>query len=391
MLDKLITDIQPIADLKSLYLETFLNHTSKVSKISDLSVLNAHAFAIAKIIQKDTKDVAIIESQIFPELSSGVYLDNAAKLTGVGSRLSASGSSTYVLVNADPGTVYIPGVSLFVSNQGVTFNMSEVVIIGNNGYDYIPIRSSSIGANTNVGALSIISIVNPPTGHINCVNEYTAIGGRDEENDQDFKSRISKFSQFAAIGTYERVLTNLQILFNDVLSIRRSGSTEDSKSLLTVISCTGKNYSEDELRNFENIISDYLSISDVNDQAGVLGIKFQNVQWQPVGGVNGMDFRVEINNNYSEIDVRKAIQFNLTKFLNFKLWNNPKVEWDDLLSIVKNTKGVKYVPDEYFNPNSDSVLERHKLPRVLKFIMRDMKGNILFNSNNSILPIYYNQ
>jgi len=123
MLDKLLTEVLTIADLKSLYIESFLNHTTKVSKISDLSVLNAHAFGIAKVFQKDLKDTAILESQIFPELSSGSYLDNAAKLVGVDSRLSASVSSTYVLVYADPATVYVPGESIFVSNQGVTFNI----------------------------------------------------------------------------------------------------------------------------------------------------------------------------------------------------------------------------------------------------------------------------
>lgn len=389
MLDKLLTEVLTIADLKALYAETFLNHTSKISKISDLSVLNAHTFGVAKVFQKDLKDTAIIESQIFPELSSGDYLNNAAKLVGNSPRLDASGSSTFILVYAEPATIYIPGDSLFVSNQGVNFNITDVVIVGNNGYAYIPVRSSSVGVNTNVSAFSINRIINPPIGHINCTNEYEATGGRDEENDEDFKSRISQFHQFAAKNSKSNLLVNLQVVDPLILDIRRAGYTEDGKILFSIVTCNGKSYTQDELNSLESNLNRYMALSDVDDQAGVLGIKLQNIEWQQVGGSNGVDFRIDILPGFSEVDVRKNIQIQLTKYFDFRFFEKDRVEWDDLLQIIKNTKGVKYIPDEFFSPNTDVSVERYKIPRVIKFIMRDMLGNILFNNNNSILPIYY--
>ena len=391
MLDKLLTEVLTIADLKSLYIETFLNHTTKVSKISDLSVLNAHAFGIAKVFQKDLKDTAILESQIFPELSSGSYLDNAAKLVGVDSRLSASVSSTYVLVYADPATVYVPGESIFVSNQGVTFNIVSVVIVGDNGYAYIPVRSSSVGKNANVSAFSINQILNPPLGHLYCTNEYEAIGGRDLESDEDFKTRISMFKDFAANGSLNNLLTNLNLIDSDILQIRKSGYSEDGKVLLSLVTCNGKWYSDDELLMFENELSSILNITDTNDQAGILGIKLQNIEWHEVGGASGLDFRVDIMSGYSDVEIRRNIQIQLTKYFDFRYFNKSRVEWDDLLQIIKNTKGIKYVPDEFFSPNTDSLIEKYKLPRIVKFVMRDMTGNILFDNNNSILPIYYDR
>lgn len=389
MLDKLLTEVLTIADLKSLYVETFLNHTSKVSKISDLSVLNAHAFGIAKIFQKDLKDTAILESQIFPELSSNGYLDNAAKLVGVDSRLTASGSSTHVLVYADPATVYVPGDSIFVSNQGVTFNIVSVVIVGSNGYAYIPVRSSSVGSNTNVNALSINQILNPPLGHLYCTNEYEATGGRDNENDEDFKVRISMFREFSAKGSFSNLLSNLNTLDSDILGIRKSGYTEDGKIIISIVTCNGKWYSDDELSSFESQLSSFMNISDVDDQAGVLGIKLQNIGWHIVGGASGVDFRLDIMSGYSDVDIRRSIQIQLTKYFDFRYFDKNKVEWDDLLQIVKNIKGVKYVPDEFFLPNVDTEIEKYKLPRIVKFVMRDMTGSILYDNNDSILPIYY--
>lgn len=93
-----------ISFLKNLWVETFLNKTDKVSDITDNSVLNAAAYATAKVAQKAIKDVAIVEAQIFPETAAGDYLDRAASLFGVTARYGALGSSTYIRVYAEPGT-----------------------------------------------------------------------------------------------------------------------------------------------------------------------------------------------------------------------------------------------------------------------------------------------
>lgn len=389
MVDKLITEIQTIAELKALYLETFLNHTNKVSKISDLSVLNAHSFGIAKIFQKDLKDAAIIESQIFPELSSGTYLDNAAKLVGAISRLSAAGSATYVLVYADPNTVYTPGESTFTSNQGIVFNILELTIVGTNGYAYIPVRSVSVGANTNVDSFTINRITSAPIGHIACTNEYAATGGRDAENDTDFKLRISTFQQFAAKSSHDNLLTNLRMLNANILDIKRVGYDDYGKILISIIACNGMAFSQDELSMFESQLSDFMTLSDIDNQAGVIGVKLQNIEWHFVGGNSGIDFRIDIAPGYVESVVRKNIQIQLTKYFDFRFWNRTTIEWDDLLQMIKNTQGVRYVPDEYFLPHIDNGISSYALPRIKKFIMRTMSGSILYNNDNTILPIYY--
>ena len=390
MVDKLLTNILPITDLKELFIETLLNHTSKISKISDLSVVNATAFGVSKIFQKNLKDVAILESQVFPELSSGTYLDNAAKLVGSIQRLSASGSSTFVLVIAEPATVYVPGESSFTSNQGVAFSITELTIVGDNGYAYIPVRSYSVGVNTNVNALTINSITSPPIGHLSCTNEYSATGSRDAENDEDFKLRISTFSQFAAKSNFDNMIDNLRTLDADILDIKRAGYTEDGQIKLNIVTCNGKSFTADELNAFENQLSSFMSLSDVDEQSGVLGVKLGNIEWHSVGGASGVDFRIDLQSGYSETDVRKAIQIQMTKYFDFRFWTKTKIEWDDLLQIVKSTAGVKYVPDEYFLPHVDTSVAPTKLPRVIKFVMRDMLGNILYDNNSSILPIYYN-
>ena len=391
-MNNLITNILTLSDIKNLYVETFLNNTNKVSKITDLSVLNAHAFAIAKLLQKDLKETAIVESQLFPQLSSGSYLDSAAKYIGGVSRLQATGSYTYVRVNADSGTQYIPGVSTFTSNNGIQFEMIEPSYVGVNGYTYIQVRSTTLGSNTNVDPLTINKVINPPVGHLNCTNEYASNGGRDTESDEDFKIRLSTFGNLVAKETQLSILENLKLNDNRILKLVRNGFTDSGKISFGIVTCNGVGFTTQELKSLENKLSNFVSISDLNQQGQNIGIELLNKSYLEID----VDFRLSIVDGFTEEEVRKSIQINLTKYFHFNRWFS-KVEWDDLLEVVKSTSGVSYVPDEFFGicknggtaSSSDIVLSKLDIPRIKGFIMKDISGDILFKSNNNILPVYY--
>ena len=389
---KLLTKISPVSETKALVVETIMNNTDKISKITDLSVVNANAFAMAKLLQKDLKETAILESQITPELSSGTYLDNAAKLVGNSVRLGSTGSSTSVYVIAVRGTQYLTGEHVFTSTQGIQFNVTEVVTIDDNGYGYVPVISLTSGLNTNVDAMTINSISPTPTGHISCTNEYMATGGRDVETDEEFKIRISTFNNFAANGTLSKILENLQLLDTRILFLINQGRNDSGQIELSIVTNNGITYLDDELRQLEANLSEFVNLSDLNIQGGNIGIRLINTDWYYVGGgtYGNFDFRVDIYSGYDEDVVRRSIQLALTKYLDFRFWTATKIEWDNLLQIVKGINGVKYVPDEYFNPSVDEIIPTGKLPRIMKFIMRDMDGAILYNNNSALLPIYYN-
>ena len=109
-----------------------------------------------------------------------------------------------------------------------------------------------------------------------------------------------------------------------------------------------------------------------------------------MGSERGLDFRVQLQPDYDVSTVRQNIQVNLTKYLDFRFWTPGKiVEWDDLLDIVKKTDGVKYVPDEYFFPYYDQQVPANQLPRIRGFVMRDQDGNILYDSDSNLSPLFY--
>lgn len=389
-----------ISFLKSLWVETFLNKTDRVSDISDNSVLNGVAYANAKVAQKCLKDIAIVEAQVFPEMASGEYLDRAAQLFGVSPRQGALGSSTYVRVFTD-GTqdvTYTAGTNTFVNNDGVRFQIEETVTIpAEVGYGYVKVRSESIGSFTNVDANTIVNIVPVPQGHLECTNEYFAEGGRDEEDDEMFRLRILNHQNIYSVATLEKLVQVFRNIDSRILKIMYVGVEEDSFLHIQVVTQNGQDLTQEELDSLLEQATPYFGIGDLIVSGGIMGIVLENATWYEVGGNTGIDFRCELVPGYEVATVRKNIQIGLSKYLDFRYWEaGQKVEWDDLLEIVKNTEGVKYVSSEWFRPNTDETVSEFMLPRVKKFRMRDMNGIIMLDegtdfemSFDDFAPVYY--
>lgn len=378
-----------ITNLKNLFIEMFLDKTAKVSNVADGSVVNATAFGVAKVAQKAMKDIAIKEAQIFPDTATGVYLDKAAALYGVSPRKGALGSSTYIRVSANPGTVYDTSVT-FVNKNGIRFQVDEALTVRESGYGYVKVRSINAGYSTNVQPNSITNVSPQPQGHIECTNEYYAIGGRDSEDDETFRIRIKNNLNILSKNTIEYWTQTLSNIDDRVLKVMSAGLDEKGIYNLYVVSQNGIFFTEEELDTLLESAQGYFGISELNIEGKVVGIGIKNIDWFYVGSERGLDFRVQLQPDYDVSTVRQNIQVNLTKYLDFRFWTPGKiVEWDDLLDIVKKTDGVKYVPDEYFFPYYDQQVPANQLPRIRGFVMRDQDGNILYDSDSNLSPLFY--
>ena len=378
-----------IANLKNLWIEMFLNKTDRVSNIADGSVLNGVAYGTAKVAQKAIKDIAIVEAQIFPKSATGEYLDKSAALFGVSPRKEALGSSTYVRVFAEPGTHYEVGTK-FISKNGVQFTVDQPFTVDKSGYGYISVRSVISGSATNVEANSITEVSPRPLTHIECTNEYAAIGGRDYEDDETFRNRIINYNNKLSTDTMEGWTQIFQDLDPRILKVMNVGLGEDGKTHIYLVTQNGSFFTDDELEELLTKATPYFGLTELDLQGNTLGIVIENAKWMYVGGEEGVDFRVELSPNAVIADVRKNIQIAMTKYLDFRFWEaGKKVEWDDLLEVVKTAEGVKYVPDEYFFPYFDEEVPLNMLPRIKGFRMRDLEGNILYDSGSSLSNIFY--
>ena len=392
----MLTKILSRAKLKQLWLELFINKTDKATDVSDNSVTNAVAYGSAIVAQKCLKDIAIVESQIFPDSATGTDLDNAATLFGVPARKGALQSSTYLRIIAAQGTYYDKTVVSFTNYNGIRFLPENDLTMGSQGYAYLKVRSEDTGNKTNVDANSIITINSAPTGHIAVTNEYMATGGRDVESDEIFRQRIKKHNNIISRYTLEYYNQTFQEFNDSILRVLNLGNDNDGFRILAIVTQNGIDLSQSELDTLLESTKSYFSLTDLNKFGDLIDIKLQNAGWYYVGDPlgndsgTGIDFRVQLWDGFAPDDVRKQIQINISKYLDFRFWEyGDKIQWDDLLQIVKDTSGVRYVPDGFFNPGQDELVPVNKLPRVKKFVMRDLNGNIIADSNGVLSPVFY--
>jgi hypothetical protein len=376
-----------LEELKELQAKILFSRTDKVTKVTDGSVVNGFLFGNAKGAMKVLKDIAISQSHYYPDDSSGDYLDNIAVQTGIPQRFGSLGSSTYIRLHGDIGTTYVAGSHTFRGTEGVVFDLQENAAIGNAGFTYAKIASQSVGVKSNVPALSLKTITNPPVGHLYCINDYKAIGGRDIENDQEFRQRIKDSINIVALGTLERLNQAFISQNSNILRVFNHGTNGVGKLELAILTQNGANLSQVELDALVSKTISFFSMSDLNlDWLTNTSVVLRNAVFTPID----VSLRVQLDANYNPDEVRLLMQIRMNKYIDYRVWKLGKnVEWDDLLQIAKSTRGVLYVPDNTFVPRQDVPIPYGELPRIRGFEMRDLAGNIIADGNQNLNPVYF--
>lgn len=386
----MITKITTVEELKQIFTEILLNKTDKISDISNESVLNGIAYGCSKLAQRLLMNQAVVESHIFPDTAYGEYLDNLAAIKGISPRNGACGSTVYVRVEADNGTSYDEN-NIFNSTSGITFVPEHSVIVGENGYEYIKLRSIQNGATSNVDALSITSVTPQPEGHKACINEYKAVGGMDNEDDETFRVRIKESVNQLARTTLSYIEQIFIKINPKVLRVYKAGIDNGGKLNLIVVSVNGQDFTQAEFDELISRSEEYLSLNELLIDNANFALNLKNVDWLPID----VDFRVNLDNAYDADEVRKQMQIKISKLFDYRYWQyGDKVEWENILYAIRSVEGVRYVPDNQFSPRADINVPKYRLPRLRGFIMRDIDGNLITDNYGylnrfTIPPIYF--
>ena len=376
-------------DLAELFIASVINNTDKVSKVSLHSALSAIGFGVGKVGEKALKEVALFESRKFPSFARKDDLDFAAGEFGVSPRYGSSGSSAVLRVVADAGTVYNKLDHEFSGSNGISFEMTvDSVEISDHGFAFIPVRSASVGSETNVIANSILRVTPAPQGHQFVTNDFMATGGRDVEDDVSFRYRIKDSGNRAASTTIGKLTQALMSLDNDVLRIIHKGFNSSGQVVLAILAKNGKLFTSEELSYFLEETERYFSLDDIrpSGSSGSYGVSYVNVEYYPID----IDFRAVVDEAETASVIRKRIQMSMNRLIDYRqLKASYKFEWDDALDIVKRSKGIRYVPDVYFMPNSDIQVPSGMIPRFRQFIMRNSDGVIVSDSGAELSPVYF--
>lgn len=382
----MITKIITVDELKQIFTEVFLNKTDKVSDISNESVLNAIAYGCSKLTQRMLVNQAVVESHIFPDTAYGEYLDELAKIKGISPRFGACGSTTYLRIEGLPGTSYSKDFITIQSSSGITFVLENDFTIGESGWGYAKVKSKQVGATSNVDALTINFMNNAPSGHYICTNEYRAVGGMDNESDETFRVRIKESVNQLARTTLSYIEQIFMKINNRVLRVYKGGIDKDNKLNLIVVSVNGQDFSQEEFDEILSRSEEYLSLNELMLENSGFSLNLKNVDWLPID----VDFRANIDASYDKDEVRRQMQIKISKLFDYRYWKyGDKIEWENMLYSIRSVDGVRYIPDNYFYPQSDVNVPKYRLPRLRGFILRDLDGNILADNYNILSPFNY--
>lgn len=382
------TKVLSVTELKNIATEILLNKTSKISKISSGSILNAISYGIAKIGQKALREIALVESQLFPEYATGTNLDLIGERYGIFSRLGASQSSCYIYLYGEEGTVYAKGTK-FSSTEGISFTLNEKITIDSNKYAYGLATSVEKGKKTNVSALSITTCVSAPTGHLFCNNTFSAYGGRDEESDDEFRDRIININNSISTKTLEYLAQIARNFNSNILKFVHLG-TYLGKTKLGIYTQSGAALSDSALVNLALQMREYLALSDISENLEQR-VYFSNVNYTPID----LSIRLSyMKDKYSVDDIYSAIQQKIISYVDYRYLNTEKnITWMDLYELIKNTEGVTNVNYGEFLVNGgkgDITINKGLLPRFRQMVIYDLEGSCLLdNKATNYMPFVY--
>jgi hypothetical protein len=375
---------------KQLATEILLNKTSKISKITDNSVLNGIMYGIAKVSGKAEKDIVLGISKLYPETAFGSQLDQVAQDGGIAPRFGASQSSTYVRVVGDVGTTYTAGVNTFTSVDGIQFNIEETATLGINQFTYIKVRSIDSGLKTNVKPATINKVSPVPTGHRFAVNEYQALGGRDLEDDILFRQRIKEGANILATGTMAMIEQAFMKINSNVLRCVYQGINASGQLKIAILTQNGIALNISELNTLLLRGEKFFSLSELRPFGRQsYGIELVNIDIQPFD----ISFRCQLNTSANPDDVRIDIQTKISKYIDFRYFvpGVDRIDWVKLLNIARNANGMKYVPDTTFFPSVDISTDQNKIPRLRGFLMLDLNGVVINTIQGTLNPVFYPQ
>lgn len=135
---------------------------------------------------------------IFPEWSTGEYLDAHAKARGMERRAATAATGT-VTVTGAPG-LQLPTDARFATagtdeGSALEYATTEVGTLSSEGTAVIPVRCLTAGAQGNTGAGTILLVADGRGGITDVTNEGATTGGADAESDESLRERILAYDR----------------------------------------------------------------------------------------------------------------------------------------------------------------------------------------------------
>lgn len=354
--------MQSRKEIEKSIISTIISLTSKITYFGLGGVMRAIVTAVAAAIDELFYDITRTQRKMFIATAEGDDLDELAKDYNM-TRLDEAAAGVVLAFTGTSSHTVSAGTQV-KSSSGIIFETVEDLVLGtaNSPYDTYPCEpltdkveaiATTTGAAGNVQANTVTSLVVADSDVTAVSNPSHAQGGTDEETDDQFRTRIFERILLKNQGTlkyYEALAKEINTEVFRVYACKGSGVSEVA---IYVINRSGTGLTAADRDDLQNSIANYAPIGAV--------IRVYNITFTDVD----VYAKLSLETGYTLQDVFESLLINLADHIN---WAEAEfgTEYDDadILSIIKETDGVKDVDLSTFEPNQNIECDSNSIPRL---------------------------
>ncbi|CAJ1226684.1 baseplate J/gp47 family protein [Lactiplantibacillus xiangfangensis] len=191
---------------------------------SETASLGQFIRILAHILAKSEQDMEAIFLSWFYDTATGISLDRVAAIAGL-TRNSSQPAYVTLQFTGKPGTV-IDEDDQFETEEGQVFAMEDVVTLDDKGTGSGTAVSLEESEDANVGPDTITEQVMPVEDITSVTNSEGASGGAVDEEDEDFRKRISSYETTSSGATAEGIKSAIK----NVTSVDQVSIVDNNKN-----------------------------------------------------------------------------------------------------------------------------------------------------------------
>lgn len=290
-----------------------------------------------------------VQKQVFPQTSTGKYLDYHAQTRGLTRKKSSpsTGILTFSITSPAKSDIQIPENTICFSplNPNMKFVSLSPAII-KQGEEKVDVQAKSTinGFETNLKAGEITNMSNPPKFVENVINQANFEGGCDEETDSSLRKRIFNSFKNISNGSNAAYYHNIAMDYDGVASVNVIPRNR-GRGTVDIVIATNK-----PIKNLiEKMQREIQEQKEINVDVSVLEAEQVKID---------IDLHLEIEKSYKFSEVENEAKSIINQYIaNIEVYQPLKLA--ALGAKIFNISGVKNY--QFTNPNKDVFIKPNEI------------------------------
>jgi len=354
-------------------IQNVIANTSQITYFGIGGVVRSIITAVAAAIDELYYDLNQTEKKLFIATAEETDLDELAKDYNM-VRLGTAAAGVILAFSGTSLTV-IPAGTQVKSDSGIYYETLEAITLGdaNSPYNLFPCEpivdkveaiALTNGEVGNTQANTITTLVGTISGLDSVTNPSPAVNGVDSETDSQFRTRIFERILMLNLGTQKFYNAIVKEINDTILRVYACRGETTREVAVYVANRSGVGLTASQRADLEASLKNYAPICA---DPKVYNITFTDVD---------VYIKASFKTGYTITDVFQDLAKNLANYLDWSALDfGVELDDADILSVCRNTDGIKDIDLTLFRPNANIECDANSLPRLGTIYLEDMNDS----------------